>query len=146
MDLAARLERLEAQGAVADLINRYAQVVRRDCPELTADLYVEHGVFEVRRGFPDREEFTVQSRVVGREAIRAFLLSGKGKVHPVPMVRGLIVEVDGARARANCLMQARLSDGGYGFWGEYHDECVREDGRWLFASRCFTIFPEPAGP
>ena len=137
-----RLDRIEARLAVADLIHRYAQVVRYDCPEQTADLYTRDGAFEVRRGAPDKPEFTVQSRVEGREAIRAFLLPGKGKPHPVPLVSNLLVEVDGDTASANCVMEARMSQGEGGFWGEYHDTCARIDGRWYFTARTFTMFVE----
>lgn len=131
---------LAARQAIADLVHRYGQVVRRDCPEQTADLYVENGVFEVRRGYPDKPDFTVQSRVEGREQIRAMLLATKGKPHPVPLIHNLMIEVDGDRASANCVMEGRGSVGQPGFWGEYRDECLRIDGRWHFVSRCYTMF------
>ena len=68
---ADRLHVIEARNAVTDLIHRYAQLVRYDRGEETADLYVPDGAFEVRRGAPDKPDFTVQSRIEGREAIRA---------------------------------------------------------------------------
>lgn len=139
-----RLERIEARSAVADLIHRYAQLVRYDRGEETADLYVIDGIFEVRRGSPDKPKFAVQSRIEGREAIRAFLLPGKGKPHPVPLVCNILVEVDGDTASATCVMQARMSEGEGGFWGEYHDTCARIDGRWYFTSRTYTIFTDEA--
>lgn len=141
MDLPERIDRIESQRAIADLIHRYGQVVRRDCAEDVADLYVEDGVFEVRRGYPDKPEYTVQSRVEGREEIRASMLPAKGKPHPVPLIHNLTADVEGDRATANCVMEARLSStGAPHFWGEYNDVCVRVGGRWFFESRCYTIF------
>lgn len=135
-----RLDRVEARNAVADLIHRYAQLVRYDRGDETADLYMSDGVFEVRRGSPDKPAYTVQSRVDGREAIRAYLLPLKGKPHPVPLVCNILVEVDGDIASSTCVMQARMSEGEGGFWGEYRDTCARVDGRWYFTSRTYTIF------
>ena len=138
--IAEQPEALAAKQAITELVHRYAQVVRYDCPELTADLYTADGLFEVRRGTPDRPEHTVQSRVEGREAIRAMLLPGKDKPHPVPMVRNLLIEVHGNTAQATCVMVARTSQGEPGFWGEYRDSFARIDGRWFFSARVFTIF------
>ena len=140
-----QLERIEARNAIADLIHRYAQVVRYDSPEQTADLYIADGVFEVRQGYPDKPDFTLQSRVEGREAIRAFLLPGKGKPHPIPLIHNLLIEVDGNSAVSTCVMEARMSVGEGGFWGEYVDTCQRVDGRWLFTSRIYTMFIAQAG-
>lgn len=131
---------LAAKQAIAELVHRYAQVVRYDCPELTADLYMPDGVFEVRRGTPDRPEHTVQSRVEGRDAIRAMLAAGKGKPHPVPLIHNLMIEVRGDTANGTCVMEGRSSIGEGGFWGEYSDSYVRLDGRWFFSARVFTIF------
>jgi SnoaL-like domain len=131
---------LAAKQAITELVHRYAQLVRYDSPELTADLYTPDGVFEVRNGAPDREEHTVQSRVEGREAIRAMLLPIKGGVHPVPLIHNLIIEVEGAAASATCVMEGRPSAGDGGFWGEYRDRLARIEGRWYFAERVFTMF------
>jgi hypothetical protein len=131
---------LAAKQAITELVHRYAQVVRYDCPELTADLYTPDGVFEVRNGVPDRDEHTLQSHVVGREAIRAMLLPIKGSVHPVPLIHNLMIEVDGDTARSTCVMEGRPSAGEGGFWGEYRDSFVRVDGSWLFSARVFTMF------
>jgi hypothetical protein len=131
---------LVAKQAITELVHRYGQFVRQDCPELTADLYTPDGVFEVRRGSPDRAEYTIQSRVEGREAIRAMLLPGKGKPHPVPLIHNLMIAVDGDTAQASCVMVARMSHGEGGFWGEYRDSFARVEGCWHFSVRIYTIF------
>ena len=137
----AQLEQISAYLGISNLISRYAQVVRYDCPEQVADLYTLDGVFEVRRGAPDKAEHTVRSRDDGREAIRASMAAIKGLPHPVPLIHNLLVEADGDRAIATCVMEGRLSSTGESqFWGEYNDTCARLDGCWFFASRIFTIY------
>jgi len=143
--IAEQPEALAAKQAITELVHRYGQVVRRDCPELTADLYTPDGVFEVRQGAPDRAEYTVQSRVEGRDAIRAMLLPSKGKPHPVPLIHNLMIEVDpgGATATGGCIMQSPVSASGQPFWGEYRDSFAKVDGRWYFTQRVFTMFANP---
>lgn len=133
---------LVAKQAITELVHRYGQFVRQDCPELTADLYTPAGVFEVRRGAPDRADYTLQSRVEGREAIRAMLAPTKGKPHPVPLIHNLMIEVDqsGDTARGSCVMESRTSATGEGFWGEYRDSFAKAGGRWYFTERVFTMF------
>jgi hypothetical protein len=60
----------------------------------------------------------------------------------VPLIRNMIVDVDGDSASANCVMDARIYGTGHGITGEYHDTCRRVDGRWYFASRVFTIYKD----
>lgn len=136
---------LAAKQAIAELVHRYGQLVRRDCLELTADLYTPDGVFEVRQGAPDRDEYTVQSHEVGRDAIRAMLLPSKGKPHPVPLIHNLMIEVDpgGNTASGSCVMQSPVSGSGEPFWGEYRDSFAKVEGRWYFTQRVFTMFANP---
>ncbi|MCB2047558.1 MAG: nuclear transport factor 2 family protein [Novosphingobium sp.] len=139
--IAGQPDALAAKQAITELVYRYAQVVRYDRLDETADLYVADGLFEVRRGACDRDEHVVQSREVGRDAIRAMLRQGgKGNPHPVPLIHNLLIEVDGDTASATCVMEGRMSSGEVGFWGEYRDSFARVDGRWFFSARVFTIF------
>ena len=140
--IAEQPDALAAKQAISELVNRYAQLVRYGRLDETADLYTPGGVFEVRRGAPDRDEHSVDSREEGREAIRAMLAPSKGKPHPVPLIHNLLVELDGDTASGTCVMEGRMSVGEGGFWGEYRDRYAREDGRWYFAARVFTIFDE----
>ena len=139
-DLAARLDRLEAQAAVADLVHAYARAVRRECYEDVAALFVPEGTFQVRGGKPDRAEFTVRSHFGSPGELVAFLVQGRGRPHPVPLIHNLMVEVDGDRATANSVMAAPIFGTPHEVLGEYHDSFVRRDGQWRFAARIYTVY------
>ena len=141
--IAEQPDDLAAKQAITELVHCYGQVVRRDCPELTAELYTPGGFFEVRQGGPEKLGETVQSRVEGRQAIRDMLLPSKGKPHPVPLIHNLTIAVDGDSATGTCVMQSPTSADGKGFWGEYRDRYAKVDGRWFFAERVFTMFANP---
>lgn len=138
--LAARLDRLEAQAAISDLIHEYARAVRRDEPEMVAALFVPEGTFEVRSGHPDKAEFTVRSRFETPGALVAFLVTQKGGPHPVPLIHNLMIAVDDNRATANSVMTARIYGTDKQVFGEYHDSFERRDGTWLFNGRIYTVF------
>jgi hypothetical protein len=138
--LAERIDRLESRLAVGDLIYTYARHIRADEPERVAGLFLPDGTFEVRDGEPDSDEHTVRSRHANQAEIDASMTANKGKPHPVPLIRNLVVEVDGDSATANSVMDARIYGTSHGIMGEYRDTCRRVDGRWYFASRVFTIY------
>lgn len=135
-----RLDRVEAQLAIADLLHEYARLIRRDQPEEVSALFVPGATFEIRDGHPDSDEFTVRTMLESTEAIHAYMEQGKGKPHPVPIIRNIMVEVDGDNATANALMEAQIYGTEHKISGEYRDTMRRVDGRWLFASRCFTMY------
>ena len=138
--IAEQPEALASKQAITELVYRYAQLVRYDRLDETAQLYLPDGVFEVRLGPPDGPHTAVQSHVEGREAIRDMLLPSKGKPHPVPLIHNLMIEVEGAHATGSCVMEGRSSIGEGGFWGEYRDRYARAGGRWYFAERVFTMY------
>lgn len=138
--LEARIDRLEAQAAIADLVHEYARAVRRDEPEKVAALFVPEGTFEVRSGHPDTAEFTVRSRFESPEALTAFLMTQKGGPHPVPLLHNLMIEVEGDRATANSMMAAPIYGTDKEVFGEYRDSFARRDGTWLFRARIYTVF------
>lgn len=138
--LQARLERIEARTAVADLIHVYARAVRREEPEAVAALFVPEGTFEVRSGHPDKAEFTVHTRYESPQALVAFLVGQKGGPHPVPLIHNLMIEVEGDRASANSMMAAPIYGTDKEVFGEYHDSFVCRDGKWLFSARIYTVF------
>ena len=136
----SQLEDLAARLAVADLIHTYARHIRRDEPDRVAELFVEDGTFEIRDGHPDRAEHRVRSLYRGRQEVHDHLAPNKGQPHPVPLIRNLIVEVDGDSATANSVMDARIYGSEHAIQGEYRDTCRKVDGRWCFAARIFTIY------
>ncbi len=142
-DLAERIERLEARQAIADLVHTYARYVRADEPEKIASLFLPDATFEVAQGHPDRPERTVSLLHRSQKELHDMMSSMKGKPHPVPLIRNLVIEVDGDTASVNCVMDGAIytPEGTKGaFMGEYRDTCRRIDGRWYFASRSFTMF------
>lgn len=138
--LSERLDRIEARFAIADLIHGYARFIRSDRPEEVPALFTMDGFFEVRDGHPDKPDSSVRARLEGREHIGVYLMNGKGKAHPVPLVHNIIAEVDGDSATANCVMEGQIFGTSQRVFGEYNDTFSRVDGRWLFASRTFTMF------
>ncbi|MCJ2186871.1 nuclear transport factor 2 family protein [Novosphingobium beihaiensis] len=138
--LETRLDRLEAQAAIAGLIHVYAQAVRRDEPEKVAALFVPEGTFEVRSGHPDKAEFTVRTRFESPGALVTFLVSQKGGPHPVPLIHNLMIAVEGDRATANAMMAAPVYGTDKEVLGEYHDSFERRGGQWLFSARIYTVY------
>lgn len=139
-DTAARLDRIEAHMAIADLIHEYARLARRYEPEKLPALFAPDGTFEIREGHPDKPGYRVRERVEGREALNSFFAPAKGGLHPIPLIHNLTVAVDGDSATASSVMEAQLYGAEGKFLGEYRDTLVRVDGRWLFTSRTFTIY------
>lgn len=135
-----RLARTEARFAIADLIHEYARLIRRDLSDEVAPLFTDDGVFEIRDGHPDKPEFSVRSRIEGREALETYMENGKGKPHPIPVIHNLSIEVEGDAAHSNCVMEGQVYGTDLKVVGEYHDTFRQIDGRWLFASRTFTMF------
>lgn len=138
--LEQRLDEAESRAAIAELVHRYARFIRRDEPEGVSTLFTPDGTFEVRDGHPDRAEHTVRSHYASRAAIHVYMAPNKGKPHPLPLIHNLIVELDGDEATGNCVMEAQIYGGSHKIIGEYRDKFRRQDGRWLFASRIYTIF------
>ncbi len=136
---ADRLDRLEARAAIADLVHEYARLIRRDRPENVSALFAPEGRFEIRDGHPDSDSFTVREILESPQALHDYLAPTKGKPHPVPVIHNLMIEVAGDSATANALMEARIYGTPHTVSGEYHDSFRRVDGRWLFASRVFTL-------
>ncbi|MFC0206133.1 nuclear transport factor 2 family protein [Novosphingobium soli] len=138
--LAARLDRIEARTAIADLVHGYARAVRSEAYEAIAALFVPEGTFEVRSGRPDGADSTLRQRFDSPAALVAFLLQGKGGPHPVPLIHNLMVTVDGETAQAEALMTATITGTDRTVAGAYQDSFERRDGRWLFRARVYTVF------
>jgi hypothetical protein len=139
-ELARRIDRLEAESAIARLVHAYARAVRREETERFHELFLPTGTFELRSGHPDRTGYKVLQRFETPDALVAFLLEGKGKPHPVPLIHNLMIEVDGDTATASCMMAAPIYGTDREILGEYCDRLVRIEGRWLFSERIFTVY------
>lgn len=135
-----RLDAIEAKMAIADLVHSYARSIRHNKVEDIEGLFAPDSFFEVRGGHPSKPEFEVQNRYDGARAIGEFMEQGKGQAHPVPLIHNLLIELDGERASGSCAMEGQVYGTEHKMMGEYRDAFVRIDGRWLFASRTFTMY------
>jgi hypothetical protein len=138
--VSAVLDRLEAQGAIADLVHAYALAIRREAYEDVAGLFAPGGTFEVHSGQPNEAETTPRQIYASVDELVAFLVAGRGRPGPVPLVHNLVIEVDGDTASANAVMIARILGTGDEILGEYFDRFLRVDGRWLFAGRKYVVW------
>lgn len=126
---------------VADLVHRYALHIRRGEPEGAAALFTADGAFEVRDVDPlSPESLHVRNRAEGREAVAAYVTNSTGAARMVPMIHNLIVELDGDRATASSLMLGRIWPSDREVIGEYADSFRRDEGRWRFSERIYTIW------
>ncbi len=137
---AKRLDLAESRAAIADLVHAYARFIRQDMPQEAPELFTSDGVFEIREGAPGKREYSLRSRLEGREHIAVYLGRGTGGPHPCPLIHNLMIEVNGESATGNCVMEARILGTSHAVMGEYHDSFRRVDGRWFFSERIFTIF------
>jgi uncharacterized protein (TIGR02246 family) len=126
--LAARVRRLEDRQELADLVARYGPAVDDRDADAIAELFAEDSVFD-----------TVAGVMRGREQVVAYYLerlSQFGASFHYP--HSQTVEFDGEdRAHGLVTAHAEMASGSEAFWValRYHDEYVREDGRWRFAVR-----------
>ena len=136
-----RLDRIESRTAIADIVHAYARAVRHGRVDEAVDLFTKDGWFETREG-PSGGETTLRMRVEGRDHYRVFLASTmpEGKPLVSPLIHNLSIEFDTAdEARGNAMLETIVLPTGQRTVGEYHDHYRRENGRWLFAGRTFTI-------
>ncbi|MFT3965461.1 MAG: nuclear transport factor 2 family protein [Sphingobium sp.] len=141
-DIDERVRRLEARAAITDLIHRYALHIRRGEPEHCAALFTQDAGFAVRDADgPDAGDVTERAHPRGREAVMAYVTASSSHgFRVVPMIRNILVTVDGRTATATSLMSSRTWPAGAEVFGEYRDSFREEDGRWLFAGRIFTLY------
>jgi hypothetical protein len=139
---------VEARFAITDLVNAYALYARRGTPEEIPALFTPDAFYDVLDGHPDEPDFTVRPRIQGAELkefyatyLKEFYAKSTGNPHPVPLITNLTIDVDGDSATGTCVMKGPLYGTEDFFWGEYHDTFRRVDGRWLFASRTYLMYP-----
>lgn len=140
MSIESRLESIEAKLAIADLVHDYARAIRHNATEDIEGMFAPDAFFEIRAGHPSSGAFTVQNRLEGAQAIGAFMMMGKGRPHPVPLIHNLVIALDGDRASALCAMEAQVFGTSERIIGEYRDSFLRIAGKWKFASRIYTTY------
>lgn len=135
--------------AIRDLNDAYADAVMVGDAEAWGNLWVEDSYWSLPE-FPGHEEF------VGREAIVkgwqwSMDLYGKpredgGKAAMIYMVTPGAIEVDGDRATARVYTFDVCTRPGDNHetrtYGQYDDELVRRDGKWLFKKRTYKVLAE----
>jgi len=135
--LEKRLRAIEDEREIRDLVIRYAQLLDARDHRGYAALFAREGRWTGQMG-----------DVVGPAAIEAMLLEAFG---PTPagfrntadfhIMSNILVEVDGDRARAESRLVYFVRGEGSPpapmpcRAGRYHDELVREEGKWRFAHR-----------
>ncbi len=128
MSVELRLRRLEDRQELADLVARYGPAVDDRDAAVIEELFAEDSTFD-----------TVAGVIKGRDRVVAYYLerlSMFGASFHYP--HSQTVEFDGDdRARGLVTAHAEMASGAEAFWValRYHDEYVREDGRWRFAVR-----------
>jgi hypothetical protein len=139
-DERARIELLETRARITDLVYRYAHNIRTGKAAECATLFTEDAEFEVREAILGKQiSGRTRSRLVGREAIRNYLVNGAASGGGVcPMIHNLLIHVKGREATSSCVMTAVVGASGESLLGEYEDS-YRYDGDWRFTSRIFTI-------
>lgn len=125
-------EDVASELAIRDLVARYADAVNRGDAAAWSETWAEDGCWSVA----GRSE-------TGREKVVELwhtLMGGLEWV--VQLVHTGTIEIDADRATARWYLTElnRTVDGTAGLLvGVYHDECVCENGQWLFKSRRFDF-------
>ncbi|MFV0315872.1 MAG: nuclear transport factor 2 family protein [Microthrixaceae bacterium] len=123
----------EDELAVRALVARFTDAVNRRMPEDLSGLFTDTGEWIVP-GMPEIEGGAAAAGQLGS------LLDGFSFL--VQLVHSGRVELAGERASARWYISewAQSVDGaGWYFVGTYHDQVVRSDDGWLFASRRFDF-------
>jgi hypothetical protein len=142
LDVAARIELLEARAAVADVVHGYAFNIRSGNASACDQLFTLDAVFEVRERSVGAGITRTRSRLSGRPAIMGYLTDGAAsQIRLCPLIQNLIVRVNGREATSTSAMLAFVLPNGKGILGEYDDSFRRED-EWRFSSRIYTILGE----
>jgi len=133
------------RAAIENLQGRYVLAMDFNDPDEYAGVFAEDGVLDWAGG-----------EVVGREAIRKFMMDGiynlsrnaQAAAWPATtrhFITNQVIEVYGDTAKAVTYWfqvnnNAASREAAYGLFGHYEDELARIDGEWLFSRR--TIYNE----
>jgi hypothetical protein len=137
------VERLQIERACERLVHAYVRALDEGDMNAAADCFAAHGSL-ARPSAPDQ-------LIIGREAIRASLLTRPKNVFTRHLATSVLIDVEGPdSARGSCyltLFQATRAEGatlphesnGPVWIGQMHDRFVREDGQWKFLERRGSI-------
>ncbi len=117
---------------IQTLTQRYADAVMRHDADDWGACWAEQG-----------EWYMGPEPIVGRDNI---VTTWSGMMAGFPfaafLVQPAMVEVDGDKATSRTYVQETLqgTDGNaFRIIGVYNDECIREDGKWVFQARRYTV-------
>jgi hypothetical protein len=138
--LAARLDTLEQERGVLQLLHTYGQTIDYGEEERWVDCFTEDGIFDIQSSLGHMPSRFVE----GREALRTFIsrhTRAPELWHKHMMVEPLI-SVDGDRGTCSCYFLVLMADPGDGdtpvvrVFGRYVDDLERgSDGKWRFKHR-----------
>jgi hypothetical protein len=139
IDVAARIEFLEARAAITELVHLYALNIRSGNAAACEQLFTEDAVFEVRERLGGVGAGRTRSKLTGVAAIMAYLNDGAAsQTRLCPLIQNLIIRVSGHQATSSSAMVAFILSSGDRILGEYQDS-FRYHHEWRFCSRIFTI-------
>lgn len=142
----ATLELLEARARIADLVHRYAQIIRTGDVERCPELFTADAVFEIREMTPgDAASVSTRARLAGRDAILQYVSKSASGGSVCPLIHNLLIEVQGTSATSTAVMAAVTWADGRILYGEYRDS-FRRDDVWRFSGRVFTIYTATRAP
>ncbi|NKB97197.1 MAG: DUF4440 domain-containing protein [Pseudomonadales bacterium] len=132
MDLETRVAQIEAKDEIRELTARYCHAVVDGDAQTIVSLFADNGVFKTHTFAPQ-----------GHEELLSFYAEGVGEQTHKPFVQNHVIEfLDADRAKGRCSVEIRvLQDGeAYTQAGHYHDQYIRERGKWRFAERHYIRY------
>jgi uncharacterized protein (TIGR02246 family) len=133
LTLEKRIQRLEDDAAIRELVARFADTTTRADYEGFAKLWAPNGTFAINRPFT--------TSATGPEAILAMLHKLRdGRDFFVQFVNTGVLDLQGDRATARWILHEAAKSPGehyYTPYGIFFDELEKVDGQWLFARRSF---------
>jgi ketosteroid isomerase-like protein len=136
---AATLEVLAARAEIADLVHRYARIIRTGDIEECPALFTPDATFEVREMTPgDPSSAVTRAKLEGREAILEYVRKSAAGATVCPLIHNLLIDVEGNSATSNAVMTAHVWSSGQTLIGEYRDRFCKDDA-WRFTARIYTI-------